>query len=76
MSTAGDDMVREFVGDGVVAEHTDQNLQSQNMAGIGGQVVASFGAERHKAVHEEREDRHLVGSGGGTGFFYHKRCCI
>jgi hypothetical protein len=34
MSTAGDDMVREFVGDGVVAEHTDQNLQSQNMAGI------------------------------------------
>ena len=32
-----------------------------------------LGAERHKAAHEEREDRHLVGSGGGTGFFYHKR---
>ena len=32
------------------------------MAGISGQVFASFGAERQKAVHEEREDRHLVGS--------------
>ena len=29
-------------------------------------MVASFRAERHKAVHEEREDQHLVGSGGGT----------
>ena len=74
MSTAGNDIFREFVGEGVVAKRTDEYLQRQNVAGVGRKVVAGFGAECHKAVHEERDDRDFGGSGVRTSFFYHKSC--